>query len=58
MCAYATVQKLLCHESYCKLILSLAQASCRLSFAARPAYCLDKISRLTLFAEEIRPNPR
>jgi len=36
MRAYATVQKLLCHESYCELILSLARASCRLSFAARP----------------------
>jgi len=36
MRAYATVQKLLCHESYCELILSLAQASCRLSFAACP----------------------
>jgi len=37
MRAYATVQKLLCHGSYGELILSLAQASCRLSFAARPA---------------------
>jgi len=36
MRAYATAQKLLCHEIYCELILSLAQASCRLSFAARP----------------------
>jgi len=36
MRAYATVQKLLCHGSYCKLILSLARASCRLSFATRP----------------------
>jgi len=32
MCAYATVQQLLCHGSYCKLILSLARTSCRLSF--------------------------
>jgi len=58
MRAYATVQKLLCHESYCELVLSLAQASCRLSFAARPACCLDEISCPTLFAQEIRPNPR
>jgi len=36
MRAYATVQKLLCHGSYCELILSLARASCRMSFAARP----------------------
>jgi len=36
MRACATKQKLLCHGSYCKLILSLARASCRLSFAARP----------------------
>jgi len=36
MRAFATVQKLLCHENYCELILSLAQASCRLSFADRP----------------------
>jgi len=35
MRAYATVQTLLCHGSYCELILSLARASCRLSFAAR-----------------------
>ena len=35
---YATVQELLCHGSYCEHILShrLAQASCRLSFVARP----------------------
>jgi len=37
MCAHATVQKLLCHGNHCKLILSLARASCRLPFAARPA---------------------
>ena len=38
MRAYATVQKLLCHGSYCERILSLARASCRLrlSFAAHP----------------------
>jgi len=36
MQTYATVQKLLCHGSYCELILSLARASYRLSFAARP----------------------
>jgi len=35
MCAYATVQQLLCHGSYCELILSLARTSCRLSFTAR-----------------------
>jgi len=35
MRAYATVQKLLCHGSYCKLILSLAGALCRLLYAAR-----------------------
>ena len=35
MRAYARVQKLLCHRGYCKLTLSLARASCRLSFAAR-----------------------
>jgi len=32
MRAYATVQQFFCHGSYCKLILSLARASCRLSF--------------------------
>jgi len=37
MHAYATVQKLLCCGNYCELILSLVRASCRLSFAARPA---------------------
>jgi len=37
MRAYATVQKHFCHGSYCELLLSLAQASCRRSFAARPA---------------------
>ena len=31
MRAYATVQQLLCHGSYCELILSLARTSCRLS---------------------------
>jgi len=36
MRAYATVQQLLCHGSYCKLILSLARTSCRLSCTARP----------------------
>jgi len=38
MRAHAMVQKLLCrsHKSCCKLILSLARASCRLSFSARP----------------------
>jgi len=58
MRAHAAVQKLLCHESYHELILSLVRASCRLSFAARPACCLDEIGRPTLFAQEIRPNPQ
>jgi len=35
MRAHATVQKLLCHRSYCEVILTLAQASCRLLFATR-----------------------
>ena len=50
MRAYATVQKLLCHGSYCEFVLSLARASCRLSFAAhscRPSCCLNQT-----------PNPR
>jgi len=58
MRAYATMQKLLCHGSYCELILNLARALCRLSFAARSACCLDEIGRPTLFAQKIRPNPR
>jgi len=39
MRTHAPAQKFLCHGSYCELILSLARASCRLSFqvAARPA---------------------
>jgi hypothetical protein len=36
MRVYATMQKLVCHESYYELILSLARASYRLSFVARP----------------------
>ena len=36
MRAYSTVQQLLCHRSYCELILSLARTSCRLLFTARP----------------------
>jgi len=38
MRAYATVQQLLCHGSYCELILSLARTPCRLSLspALRP----------------------
>ena len=54
--AYALVHARICHGAeaslpynYCELILSLAQASCRLSFSARPASCLDEISRPTLF---------
>jgi len=61
--AYATVQKLLCHGSYCEPILSLqvARASRRLSFAAqscRPFCCLGLTRRPTLFAQEICLNPR
>ena len=37
MRAYSTMQQLLCHGSYCELILSLARTSCRLLFTARPA---------------------
>ena len=37
MRAYATVQELLCHGSYCELILSLLRTSCRLSLADRPS---------------------
>ena len=37
MRAYAIVQKLLCHGSYCELILSLVRVSCRLLLAVRPA---------------------
>jgi len=36
MRAYATVQKLLCHENCCELILILVRASYRLLFAIRP----------------------
>jgi len=36
MRAYSNVQQLLCHGSYCELILSLARTSCRLLFTARP----------------------
>jgi len=43
MRAYTTMQKLLCHGSYCELILSLARASCRLSFAARPPASSTKL---------------
>ena len=42
MRAYATVQKLLCRGNYCELILSFVRASCRLSFAARPAAVATK----------------
>jgi len=40
MRTYATVQKLLCHGSNCERILSLAQASCRLSLP--PALLLSR----------------
>jgi len=36
MRTYSTVQQLLCHGGYCKLILSLARTSCRLLFTDRP----------------------
>jgi len=39
MRAYSTVQQLLCHGSYCELILSLLRTSCRLLFTARPTAC-------------------
>jgi len=57
MRAYATVQKLLCHGNYCELILSPVRASFRLLFADRPCW-LDEICCLTMFAQEIIPNPR
>jgi len=37
MRAYSTVQQLLCHGSYCELVLSLARTSWRLLFTARPS---------------------
>ena len=37
MHAYSAVQQLLCHGSYCELIVSLARTSCRLLFTARPS---------------------
>ena len=55
MRAYAMVQKLLCHGSYCELILSLARVSCRLSFVACSyclSCCLDQTRRPTLFAQK------
>ena len=36
MSTYSTVQQLLCHGGYCKLILSLVRTSCRLLLNARP----------------------
>jgi len=42
MHAYAMVQKEVCNGDYCELILSLVRASCRLSFAARPAVVSTK----------------
>jgi len=54
-CMRATVQKLLCHGSSCELILSLAQASCRLSFAARPAAASTKsVARRCSFKKSIQ----
>ena len=52
MRAYATVQKLLCHGKYCKLILSLARASCRLSFATRPPAVSKKSGSLTTITKK------
>jgi len=49
------------HDSYCELILSLAQASYRLLFVARsccPSCCLDQTRHPMLFAQEICPNSR
>ena len=43
MRAYAMVEQLLCHGNYCDLILSLARALCKLSFAARPAAISTKL---------------
>jgi len=55
MRAFATVQKLLCHGSYCELILSLARASCRLLFAARSATVYKKsVARRCLFKKYIQ----
>ena len=53
MRAYATVQQLLCHRSYCELILSLARTSCRLSFslALLPPALLPAIRQPTMFAK-------
>jgi len=55
MHAYATVQKLLCNGSYCELILSLARASCRLSFAARsPAGSMKSVVRRCLLKKSVQ----
>jgi len=53
-CAYAPVQQFLCHGSYCKLILSLAQASCRMSFLLTllPLCRAGRPPASTLFAVE------
>ena len=52
---YAKVQKLHCHGSYCKLILSLARASCRLSFAARPpAVSTKSVARRCLLKKPVQ----
>jgi len=60
MRAHATVQQLLCHGSYCKLILRVLReyrAGCCLPPALPPAL-LPAICCQTLFALNIRPNPR
>jgi len=60
MRTYSNVQQILCHRSYCELILSLARTSCRLLSAARPdarplagnplrdAVCSRNLSKYTL----------
>ena len=46
MRAYATVQKLLCHETIANLILSLARASCRLLLL--PAQLFSRLHQVSL----------
>jgi len=69
MCAYATVQKLLCHGNYCELILSPVRASFKQPSAARPATGPtnsvahpsirgEQRRRRTMSAQQIAPNPR
>jgi len=69
MPAHTTVLKLLCHGSYCELILSIAEhrAGCRLppTLAAPPAVSTKPVARrrllkksIQMFFQEIHPNPR